>query len=143
MTIKLFIDAANNLMIRKAIGHITLDDIKESNEETPVLPHFHSGMNVIWDLTQADVGHFSTKDLTTLAKLICEQVSWRGSHFKVAIAAPKEMDFIVSSTFRIIGQIERLPMDVGVFQSFRKALEWSLSRKHLQHQSLQNSGAHI
>ena len=55
MTIKLFIDAGNNLMIRKAIGRITLDDIKKSNEETPGNPHFHSGMNVIWDLSQADV----------------------------------------------------------------------------------------
>jgi hypothetical protein len=123
------IDADNNLIIRKAIGRITLDDIAKSNEETPGHPHFHPGMNVIWDLTQADVGHFSTLELKTLSHLITEQVPWRGSHYKLAIAAPKEMDFIVSSTFSIIGQIERLPIDVRVFQTFRKAFEWSLSRE--------------
>jgi hypothetical protein len=118
-------------MIRKAMGRITLDDIKKSNEETPSHPHFHPGMNVIWDLSQADVGHFSTLELKTLSHLILEQVSWRGSHFKLAIAAPKELDFIVSSTFSIIGQIEGLPIDVRVFQTFRKAFEWSLSRETL------------
>lgn len=116
-------------MIRKAMGRITLDDIKKSNEETLGHPHFHPGINVIWDLSQADIGHFSTQDLKVLSKLIIDQVSWRGSHFKLAIAAPKEIDFIVSNTFSIIGQIEGLPIDVRVFHTFRKAFEWSLSHE--------------
>lgn len=129
MSIKMVIDAGNNLIIRKAIGRITLGDVIKSNEETPEHPYFHPGMNVVWDLTQADVSHFTTLDLKALVKMIIDQVSWRGSGYKLAIAAPKEMDFIVSSTFSIIGQIDSIPIDVRVFHTFRKAFDWSLLRE--------------
>ena len=129
MSIKMVIDAGNNLIIRKAIGRITLGDIIKSNEATPKHPHFHPGMNVIWDLTQADVSHFTTLDLKALVKIIIDQVSWRGSGYKLAIAAPKEMDFNVSRQFSVIGQIDSIPIDVRVFHTFRKAFGWSLLRE--------------
>lgn len=130
MTIAMIIDEDNNLIIRRAIGCITLDDIVKAREETPGHPHFHSGMNVIWDLAQADVGHFSTLDLKIVAKLMIKQMDWRGARYKLAIVAPKEMAFIVSSTFCIVCQIENLPVEMQVFRNFRKARIWILSEEN-------------
>lgn len=118
-------------MVRRAIGYITVDEIMATYAKTADHPYFKSGMDVIWDLSQAEVGHFSTQDLKILSQLICsqKQQEWRGARYKVAIAAPKELDFIVSSTFCIIGEIEDLPVTVRVFRTFRKAANWILSAK--------------
>jgi hypothetical protein len=127
LTIALIIDEGNHLIIRRAIGHITLDDIIQAKEETSGHPHFHSGMNVIWDLTQADVDHYSILDVKKLVNLIIQQVAWRGSHYRLAIVAPRDMTFIVSSTFCIICQIENLAIEMRVLRNFRKARVWVLS----------------
>ena len=131
MSINVFIDENKSLMVRKAVGHITVDEIMATYAKTAGHPHFKSGMDVIWDLSQAEVGHLSTQDLRSLSELIRnqDQQNWRGAQFKVAIAAPKELNFIVSSTFCILGEIEDLPITVRVFRTFRKAVSWILSAK--------------
>jgi hypothetical protein len=127
VTITMEIDQIHDLIIRKGIGRITLDEIIGANADTWQYPGFHSGMDVIWDLRRAEVGHFSTEDLVALSRFLSRQLSWRGTHYKLALVATSEIDYIVSNTFSIIGQIEEIPITVQVFRNFKKAVSWELS----------------
>ena len=99
MAITTEIDPENNLIIQKIMGRISIDEIIGANNDALKFLGFHPGMHAIWDLRKADIGHFSTNDLTVLSKFLFRQSSWRGTHYKLAVVATKEINFIVSPDF--------------------------------------------
>ena len=121
------IDPINNVIIRRAIGKISIDDIIRLKDQPWKHPGFHPSMDTIWDLRRAEVGHLSTKDLQRLAQYLLTQTKWRGTYYRLALVTSNEIDYIVSNTFAIIGQIEELPINVQVFRDYNKAIACGLS----------------
>ena len=121
------IDPINDVIVRRAIGKISIDDIIQANDEIWKHPNFHTGMDAIWDLRDAEVGHLSTEDLRKVSRFLSTQIAWRGAHYRLALVTSNEIDYIVSSTFAIIGQIENVPINVQVFRDYDKAVAWGFS----------------
>ena len=97
-------------------------EINEEFDKTLAYPDFKKNMNVIWDMTKANVRAASTDEVLDIVAHIGDNIANRGAGYKIAIVASSEMSFIMSKMFETYG--EKLPVSIHVFNVLEDAIKW-------------------
>ena len=122
MTIKSEIDNSLNTIIRTVTGEMRAAEIYSEFDKSLTHPDFRKNMNVVWDMTNADVRAASTNEVLDVVAHIGNNIANRGESYKIAIVASTEMSFVMSKMFETYG--EQLPVSIHVFNALEDALTW-------------------
>jgi len=127
MTISSKIDPEHNIIIRTASGELSADDIRNAFNATLEHTDFRKEMNVIWDLEHADLSKIAADDLIKIVELISKASNQRGSDYKIAIVASKDLTFGLSRMFEGYGV--ELPTSIMVYRDLESAYHWINSQE--------------
>ncbi|PJA31395.1 MAG: hypothetical protein CO187_09640 [Zetaproteobacteria bacterium CG_4_9_14_3_um_filter_53_7] len=116
------VDREKHTILRTASGILQTTDIIETIQQTLSLPSFVTGMHAIWDITNADVSHLERGDMLVVVDYIQSNTDKRGSGYKIAIAADRDISFGIARMFAIL--CDGLPFSIAVFRSMELARNW-------------------
>ncbi len=122
MTIETKIDNENQIRISTVTGKLTYEDmlskLKEiySDQELYDLPYS------LWDIRQANVSSFTTKQIQKLAEFVAGNWGMEGSK-KTAIVADKTFNFGLSRMYEKTLEF-KTPSTTMVFHNYDEALAW-------------------
>ncbi|OIO68223.1 MAG: hypothetical protein AUJ57_10350 [Zetaproteobacteria bacterium CG1_02_53_45] len=117
----------NHMILRTATGALHAADMIEAMVQTLYQPPFRISMHAIWDITDADVSHLEREDLLTLVEHIRNYTDKRGSGYKIAIAAERDISFGIARMFAIL--CDELPICIAVFRNMELARNWISSER--------------
>lgn len=115
------IDLDAGLVIHDVTGPVSLLEVVSGFDSAAGDPRFRSGMNVLWDFSEARVTGVGTADMKLLIGAIGERLGVDDNH-KVAIAASG--DFVYGLARMYEAYASRLPIRLKVFRSAADALDW-------------------
>ncbi len=124
MPISTTIDVQHSVIIRTLTGEPSIREALAEMDEDFQRPGFHAGMNTLWDLTRASVGHLTAEDVRRLAHGIGERMEGRGADFKSAIVVPEDLGYGVMRMFGAFA--DELPIRRKIFRSYGQAWAWLL-----------------
>jgi hypothetical protein len=125
MPVKSEIDAKNNVIIRKVIGELTLQDVKDALASTPQLDGYTPSMGAVWDYSEGTIEKFYSNELTKLAQFIKQWSQGRGGiDYRVAAFAPRDIDFGLSRIYQTLIEIHGIPFEFSVFRDLDQAIRW-------------------
>ena len=116
------IDIEANTILRSVIGELTKDAVTQAFSESLMHPDFSENMNVIWDMTKADLNALSADHLIGIVDHISTHIKSRGSDYKIAIVAPKDINFGISRMFKSYGG--ELPISINILRNIDEAFNW-------------------
>lgn len=119
------LDPERNLIIQTVTGRLTLQDFIAAFKSALSHPDFTSGMNVLWDLTNASLADTEVNDMHQMINFIHYHISRRGTGFKLAIVAPGKLEFGLARMYEVYGEV--LPFSKRAFYRMQEALEWVTS----------------
>jgi len=122
MPIHTHIDINNYTIIRMASGVINSIDIIHAADRTLEMQEFRKEMHVIWNIYEAEVGHLTSTDMLDVIKHIHTSKKARGCHYKIAIAANRDVNFGIARMFALY--CSELPVSVSVFRNMHLAEKW-------------------
>lgn len=121
------IDQSRNLIVQTVTGDFTLQQFIKTFKKTINHPDFKSGMNVLWDFSDASLASTETDDIHQMIQFIRFHIDKRGTNFKLAIVARGKLEFGLSRMYQAYGEI--LPFDKKVFYDLQQAVNWINSSK--------------
>lgn len=122
MPVEVTVDAATGVITVVARGEITLEDLRASFLDTLAHPDFQPGMDVLLDLTEGGAGGLRPADLREHLNAIDRHRAQRGVNYRVAVVAPRDVDFGV---FRMYGSLaDEQAFAVMVFRTRAEAEAW-------------------
>ncbi|HET6472896.1 MAG TPA: hypothetical protein VFG38_13705 [Pseudomonadales bacterium] len=121
MPIRMIIDKTTSLIRTTASGRVTGDDLVAYYHRLRSHPDFRSDLSEIFDLTdvtEADVGADDVRRLSS----VTEEFTRRGVTVKVAIVAPRDLEFGLSRMYEMLQSQSK--NDVRVFRDRAEAEAW-------------------
>jgi hypothetical protein len=119
------IDNEKNVIVRKVVGELTMQDIKDALAAAPQLAGVHPGMGAVWDYSEGTIENFDNKELTELVKFIKQWSQGRdGVDYRVAVFAPRDIDFGLSRMYQALIEINSVPFEFSVFRKLDQAIRW-------------------
>ena len=113
-------DTKGNLTTYTCTGKITASEIKEAvrsfYENSPSL-------NVIWDLTDADVSHLTANEVQALA-IGVKRLAHSREGGKTAIVSPSEVSYGIVRMYQIFAEIFVHISQIEAFRSKLEAERW-------------------
>jgi hypothetical protein len=104
-------------------GEVTADDIWE---QTFAFLSAKPSKLALWDFTAGTIQLISSQELKEIAR--------RGGNIldkiddgKVAIVAPKDIDYGITRVFQVFSEMEHFPLEVATFREKNDAREWLLT----------------
>ena len=122
MPVEIEIDSKAGVVVRRVIGMLSLDDVKESLKALYEHPGFRAGMNAIWDFREGDAAQLTADEIKEIVNYVAQQTERRGSGYRVAIVAPRDVNFGISRMFQTYGR--DLPFELKVCRKAEEALRW-------------------
>lgn len=116
------LDPSLNLITQTVTGNLILHDFIKAFHTAMSHPDFKTGMNVLWDLTDASLVLTETMDLHQMIKFIQFNQDKRGENFKLAMVVNSKLDYGISKMYEAFG--EKLPFSKKVFYDIREAKNW-------------------
>ena len=116
------IDSASNLVTHTCSCTITKEDIQAAYLGMLEDPAFLKGINILWDFRNADVVAPSEEEIFNFAAMVKESQPRRGSGYKVAMVADKDLYYGLSRMYQAYSGA--LPFELMVFRSLDDALGW-------------------
>ena len=125
MSINFEIDTARNLIIGKASGKVSHEDLEEIVKQMVNHPNYNSCYNEIWDIREVD--EIKTFFEQTDARIEKEkEIRGIKSPNREAIIVSNDLQFGTARQYAILA--EKIPLIVEVFYDYNKALEWVLEK---------------
>lgn len=109
-------------ILRTATGTLHAADVIDASEQTLQQLPFRIGMHAIWDISNADISHLGRGDMLAVVDHIQNNTDKRGSGYKIAIAADRDISFGIARMFAIL--CDGLPFSIAVFRSMELARNW-------------------
>lgn len=125
MSIKFEIDTKRELIIGKASGKVSHEDLKEIVKQMVNHPNYNPSYNEIWDIREVD-------EIKTFFEQTDERIEKekeiRGikSPNREAIIVSNELQYGTARQYAILA--EQIPLIVKVFYDYDKAFEWVLEK---------------
>jgi len=116
------LDPGRNLIIQKVTGELSLYNFIAAFKTATSHPDFTSGMNVLWDLTDASLAQVEIQDMHRMIEFIQFHIEKRGTGFKLAIVAHGKLEFGLSRMYEVYGEV--LPFAKKAFYTMQEALDW-------------------
>lgn len=115
-------DPVTDLTVFDVVGEATFDEVWDVSSA-----FFRDGRSrlVLWDMTHGTVTPLTNEELEAIVK--------RAASFgviedgKIAIAAPRDVDYGLSRAYQIYGDMHGYPMQTGVFRSRTEGMNWLVS----------------
>ena len=130
MTVESKIIAETHTIIRTVSGCFKPADVQRAITDSLQNPAFEKGMNVIWELSNADLSQINDNEILEVIDFIRNSADVRGSHYKIAIVASGDLAYGISRMFEGLGS--ELPVAINVHRSMAEAYDW-VTDKGLQH----------
>ena len=113
----------NGITLREMTGNIILEELLEALKTIPDHPDFQKSMLALWDLRNASLSKLSTNNLYKLRDFISINAGRRGSNFKVAYVASRDLEYGIS---RMLGFVLQANPSCSrrTFRSMAEAIEW-------------------
>jgi hypothetical protein len=125
MPVKSEIDVKNNVIIRKVIGELTIEDIKAELAATPQLAGFKPDMGAVWDLSEGTNANFDTNELEKLAQFVELWSHGRVlTKYRSAVFAPRDIDYGVARIYQAYIEIHLVRFEFSVFRELNQAIRW-------------------
>jgi hypothetical protein len=125
MPVKSEIDKDNNVIIRKVVGELTLQDIKDALVSTPQLAGFEPDMGVVWDYSEGTNANFGPNEIKKLAQSVEQWSQGRGSaKYRSASFAPRDIEFGLSRMYQAFIEIRGVSFEFSVFRELDQAIRW-------------------
>lgn len=122
MPISTTIDVQHGVIIRNLTGEPSIREALAEMDEDFQRPGFRAGMNTLWDLSLASVGHLTTEEVRQMASGIAERMGGRGTGFKSAIVVPEDLGYGMMRMFGAFA--DDLPIRRKIFRSYSEAWAW-------------------
>ena len=121
MPIRMIIDKTTGVIRTTATGRVIGDDLVAYYHRLRSHPDFRSNLNEIFDLTDVTEANVDAADVRRLSG-VTEEFTRRGVTVKVAIVAPRDLEFGLSRMYEML-QDQSLN-DVRVFRDRAEAEGW-------------------
>ena len=122
MPVEIEVDSKAGVVVRRVIGKLSFDDVKESFKVLYEQPGFRVGMNAVWDIREGDAAQLTADGIKEIVNYVAQQTERRGSGYRVAIVAPRDVDFGTSRMFQTYGH--DLPFELKVCRKVEEAFRW-------------------
>jgi len=120
MPITSSIDNEKQLTIHTAMGEVSFEDgmttLRQFWEGQPTI-------NVLWDLRKASLARVTSEETEAIMNYI-QQHSEKRSGGKTALVVSGELEYGLSRMSQSLGEIKNLSLQMEVFRSFKKAMQW-------------------
>jgi hypothetical protein len=113
-------DTKKNLAIYTCKGQISASEIKEA------VKSFYDNspsLNIIWDLTDADVSRITADEIRTLASGV-KRLAHSREGGKTAIVSPSEVSYGIVRMYQIFAEIYAHVAQIEAFRSRPEAERW-------------------
>jgi len=124
--VKSTIDPNSGVIVHAVSGDISPDDLLRALDGIVDHPLYQLGSDALWDFSGAVVSNFEGKVLRNLVRGVRERLATRGKGFKVALVAPRDIDYGLARMYEAYAS--ELPILLSVFRSSGDAWDW-LSRE--------------
>jgi hypothetical protein len=121
MPIRTIIDKTIGLIRTTAAGRVTGDELVAYYHRLRSHPDFRSSLNEIFDLTDVTEANVDGADVRRLSG-VTEEFTVRGVAVKVAIIAPRDLEFGLARMYEMLQSRSR--NDVRVFRDRAEAEGW-------------------
>ena len=122
MPVEIKIDGKADVVVRRVIGKLSLDDVKDSFKALYEHPGFRVGMSAVWDFREGDAAKLTGDGIKEIVSYVAQQTAKRGSGYRVAIVAPRDVDFGTSRMFQTYGH--DLPFELKICRKVEDAFRW-------------------
>ncbi len=124
MPITTEIDKDRNLRVHIISGILTYKKLIEKLQELYASSEQIMYMNVLWDISEADVSSFTTAEVESVAKLVNENWGASGNN-KGAFVASGALGYGLTRMFEILLE-HGTKNQISVFRNRKEAEEWLL-----------------
>jgi hypothetical protein len=124
--VKSTIDPNSGVIVHAVSGDVLPDDLLRALDGIVDHPLYQLGSDALWDFSAAAVSNLEGKELRNLVRGVRERLSVRGTGFKVALVAPRDIDYGLARMYEAYAS--ELPISLSVFRSSGDAWDW-LSRE--------------
>jgi len=121
MPIRMIIDKTTGLIRTTASGRVTGEDLVAYYHRLRSHPDFRSNLSEIFDLTDVTAAEVGADDVRRLSS-VTEEFTHRGVTVKVAIVAPRDLEFGLSRMYEMLQSQSK--NDVRVFRDRAEAEAW-------------------
>ena len=118
MPISINTEQYDDMAIIKGIGRLSFDDIVMALR---YLYSYQATGDKLWDCREASLAPLCTEDIKKIVECSVRNIE-NGERSKVAIVAPRNLEYGVSRMFQAYGG--NFPFDVGIFRAMDEALAW-------------------
>ena len=122
MAVDRHINSESGLVTLTATGRLDLNVMRMAIDEMIRDPDFRPGIDIIWDLRNADASSATVLEMRQLAEFVNVRQKERGEHYKVAVVVKRELDYGIAKIYVAIA--DRLPLQFKVFRSIDDAHQW-------------------
>ena len=113
----------NGVTFREMTENVVVQELLEALKTILDHPDFKKGMPTLWDMRNASFTELSKNDLYKLRDFICCNAERRGSNFKVAYVASRDLEYGVSRMLESVLQANP-SCSRKTFRSMDDAVEW-------------------
>ena len=125
MPIRMIIDKTSGLIRTTATGRVTGEELVAYYHRLRSHPDFRSNLNEIFDLTEVTAADVVAADVRRLSG-VTEEFTRRGVTVKVAIIAPRDLEFGLARMYEMLQNQSK--NDVRVFRDRADAEGWIFAR---------------
>ena len=122
MPVEITVDSKAGVVVRRVIGKLSFDDVRDSFKSLYEHPGFCVSMSAVWDLREGDAAQLTGDGIKEIVNYVAQQTERRGSGYRVAIVAPRDVDFGTSRMFQTYGQ--DLPFELKVCRKLEEVFRW-------------------
>jgi hypothetical protein len=122
MPVKSTIDPNSGVIVHAVSGDVSFDEILRALDRIVDHPLYQPGSAALWDFSGAAADKLDTKGLRNLVGRVRERLGNRGTGYKVALVAPRDLDYGLARMYQAYAS--ELPIALSVFRSSGEAWDW-------------------
>lgn len=124
--VKSTIDPNTGVIVHRATEQLSMPDLLNALDRIGKHPLYQPGANALWNLSDVTLANAESRDLRELAGKVRQIIEGRGTGYKVAIVAPRDVDYGVARMYEAYAS--ELPVDLRVLRNSEDAWEWLTGR---------------
>jgi hypothetical protein len=119
------IDSALGVRFHRVTGTLALDELVRHLQDLYANETYDPGMNVLWDIREADVSSFTREDVITLRDFVKDK--WgAGDDGRAALVVAEELSFGLARMYGTLLE-SQTSSKVTIFRDMDEAIDWLVS----------------
>ncbi len=122
MPVEIHIDADRNLIRCIVHGSLSPAELKSVFLTMIDRADFKPGMNVLYDFTDGITAELTSENMREHVKTVASHRQQRGENYRVAVLAPRDLDFGMFRVYQALA--DELPLHIRVVRTRDEADAW-------------------